>query len=299
MNELGLLGYFDRKESVSDGASVYDFLGGAINASYKHSWGKNVLPKGEKIRPGYPGLSEWTIDWTASLIAAVTADQQFRVVELGAGYGQWMVTAILAYRSIKQGPVHGMAVEADSAHYEWLIEHTRRNLGHLKDVELDLIHGAAGLDGDVSFPVIPDPSKDYGASYARSGQYQQTITVPCRSLANLYDRFGHGPVDLLHIDIQGAEADLIKDPRFIVTLQNTRIILFGTHTSHELHGAVRECLAKADFEIKVDWPRDSKFTIADGELTTHDGALLALNRNSSQIATSLFDFETLKPGDVA
>jgi len=193
---------FERVECTSDGTAVLDFLGGAIDASYKHTWERNVLPKGKTFKPGYPGLSEWTIDWIASLSAAVTAGKEFRVVELGAGYGQWMVTAILAYRSKQDGIAHGVAVEADPTHYDWLHRHTQRNLGHLDKVDTDLIHAAAGVDGFVEFPVVDDPSKDYGAAYARSSFYEKTVRVPCLSLSSLYKTFDNAPVDLVHIDIQ-------------------------------------------------------------------------------------------------
>lgn len=284
---------FNRVECTSDGTAVLDFLGGAINASYKHTWERNVFPKGKTFKPSYPALSEWTIDWIASLLAAYTAGNEFRVVELGAGYGQWMVTAILAYRSKHQGSAYGVAVEADPTHYNWLHEHVQRNLGDLDDIETVLIHAAAGLDGFVEFPVVDDPSKDYGAAYARSNAYEKTVKIPCMSVSRLYDTFDNAPVDLVHIDIQGAEADLIADPTFGESLQNTKMILFGTHTSAELHGQVRESLLSAGFDIKIDWPRSSTVRTDFGTLNTNDGALFAVRSDIN--INDLFDFGSLEP----
>lgn len=293
MTHPKLFELFEKVESTSDGTAVLDFLGGAIDASYKHTWERNVFPKGTTFTPGYPSLSEWTIDWIATLSAAVTAGPEFRIVELGAGYGQWMVTAILAYRSKHDGFAHGVAVEADPTHYEWLHKHTQRNLVHLDNVETSLVHAAAGIDGFVEFPVVADPSKDYGAAYARSGSYEKTLKVPCMSLCSLYLTFNNAPVDLVHIDIQGAESDLISHPDFGSTLQNTRMVLFGTHTSVELHEKVKESLIAAGFNIKVDWPRHSTIHTEYGTLNTNDGALFAVRSDIN--IDELVDFKSLEP----
>jgi FkbM family methyltransferase len=287
---------FQRKESTSDGISVYDFLGGKIDARFKHDWERNLVPEGSKITPGYPALSEWTADWVASLLAAKTAGSHFNIVELGAGYGQWMVTGLLAFNAIRPaGTGFGIAVEADLSHYEWLKQNVESNLGGLPNLVTELVHGAAGLDGSVTFPVVEDPSKDYGASYSLAGSYEKTIEVPSFSLDSLCKKLPKGKIDMLHVDIQGAEVDLIESDNFQERLADTRVVLFGTHRSTELHNSVRNKLQEAGLVIKLEWPRNGTVNTDFGVVKTNDGALLAMDVSTSNAADQLMSFSNLGP----
>ncbi len=271
---------FERVECCSDGRSIFDFLGGGIDASYKHDWEKNTLKEGVKFRPSYPPLSEWSVDWIASLIAAKIAGDSFTVVELGAGYGQWMVSAIMAFKSLNpEGQAYGLALEADNIHFDWLGKHVKKNLGPLQGIHTDLLYAAAGVDGIVEFPVLTNPSKEYGASYSVVNSESQMVEVDCFSLPSIYRKLPDNSVDLLHIDIQGAEVDLIKDPAFAETISRTRFIMFGTHRTDDLHRAVRESLENNGFSIKIDWPRNSKIETFFGTVKTNDGALFAVNKS--------------------
>ncbi len=288
---------FTRRVSISDGASVYDFLGGAIKSSYKSGWDKNVQPAGREVMPGYPGLSEWTVDWTACLLAALMAKDEFTIAELGAGYGQWMVTAIMAAKRVDpQIRCCGYAMEADPIHYQWLRENAYRNLTDFDDVDLKLVHGAAGLDGHVEFPALADPSADYGASYSKSGSQGQADNVVVRSLSlhSIYEQLGNESVDLLHVDIQGAEEDLIEDREFLPTMQRTKVALFGTHRSEALHERVREQMTAAGFTVAVEWPRRATIKTRLGQLTTVDGALLAVRNDLEELAGEIVDFDELR-----
>lgn len=285
---------FERTSAVSDGESVYDFLGGKINARFKHNWDKNLIPEGKTVSPNYPPLSEWTADWVASLLAAKTANERFTVVELGAGYGQWMVTGILAFKALNpEGAALGIAVEADATHYDWLQENVTSNLSDHKNIQTSLLRAAAGSDGVVEFPVIKDPSKDYGASYSMTGTYDEVEEVPSMSLHTVYEDVS-GPIDLLHVDIQGAEIDLIEHPQFLADLGRTRMVLFGTHRSEELHGKVRQKLLDAGLCIKLDWPRNSQIHTKFGEIQTNDGALLAMDSETSTASDQLMDLSVLR-----
>lgn len=276
---------FERKESVSDGRSVYDFLGGAIDAAYKSGWQKNVAPEGRVVKPGYPAPSEWTVDWIACLLAARMAGDRFTVIELGAGYGQWMVTAIMAYKALHPNrPAHGMALEADRTHYEWLQRHAQKNLGGYGDVRTDLLYAAAGYDGVAQFPVLEDPTRDYGAAYRSNSEEATMRQVECLSMQTIDTRFAEKSIDLLHVDIQGAEADLIANPGLEDALTKTQFALFGTHRSDDLHGEVKKAIELAGIQVLIEWPRNSSVETPLGHITTNDGALLAVSSDLKNAA---------------
>jgi FkbM family methyltransferase len=279
---------FERKKSVSDGCSVYDFIGSAIEAAYKCGWGKNIAPSGEVIKPGYPQPSEWTVDWIACLLSAKLAGDRFNVIELGAGYGQWMVTSILAYKALNPDcPAHGMAVEAEKTHYEWLQSHVKKNLGSYDDVRTDLLFAAVGYDGVALFPTVAEPAQNYGAAYQSPGSGERMQETECLSMRAIDARFSEATVDLIHVDIQGAEADLIANPGFEEALAKTRFALFGTHRSNDLHHEVKKRLEVAGMHILIEWPRQSVIETPFGSINTNDGAILAANPDLSDRANEL------------
>ncbi|MEM6820970.1 MAG: FkbM family methyltransferase [Verrucomicrobiota bacterium] len=285
---------FPRQTIIADGSSVYDFLGGSVKGEYKFGWDKNCPSSGREITPPFPGLNEWTIDWVACLLAAKLAKDCFRVIELGAGYGHWAVASVLAFKSISpKRPASVFAVEADKTHFNWLEENIQTNLGRFHDVSSDLRHAAAGLDGVISFPFLTNPAEDYGASYNNS-QSERFIEVPCYSLSTVFRNIGNERANLLHCDIQGAEADLIAQPGFGGSMKHVDVALFGTHRSDDLHNQVVDTLINCGFRIAVEWPRNSAIETTYGQLQTNDGAVLAIHSDLFGQANRLTEFEHLQ-----
>lgn len=281
---------FPRKEILSDGLSVYDFIGSAIDASFKRGWEKNILPAGVKFKPGYPALSEWTVDWIACLFAAKFAGDKFNVIELGAGYGQWMVISIMAYKSIHPDcQAHGMALEADKTHFQWLEQHVNKNLGNYTDVSSDLVHAAAGYDGVVNFPILSHPSQEYGASYQTNLPTENMQEVNCLSMGSIDRRFAEEHIDILHVDIQGAEKDLILSNGFPALIRKTNFALFGTHKSDALHDSVKNALESNGMKVLINWPRNSVVTTSFGDIKTNDGAIFAVKNSLFIQNNRLFD----------
>ena len=265
---------FTPVEITTDGKSVFDFLGGKIDVSFKHGW---IAPEaGKTFTPGYPPSNEWMADWIAVLLSAHFADDHYAVVELGAGYGQWMTSALQAYRHLKpNGKSEGLALEADTIHFEWLEKHISDNglNGFSRTIP---VYGAAGTDGEVTFPVITDPAKNYGASLSHDVPDGE-VSVRSYSLNTILAFLNNEIVDLLHIDIQGAEEELLVESDVASSLSRVKFILVGTHRSNDLHRAVRETLVGAGFTKLIEWPRNSLVEFLETNIHTNDGALLYCN----------------------
>lgn len=76
---------------------------------------------------------------------------------------------------------------------------------------LDLPAGAKGYnfavsgeDGEITFTISDNPEASHIGAPSRSGETQE-ITVPTRSLAGFLDSLGDEHIDLLKLDIEGAE----------------------------------------------------------------------------------------------
>ena len=83
-------------------------------------------------------------------------------------------------------------------------------------------------DGTARFPVLPDPSADWGAQADFSGDAAGAafVEVPAVSIRTVFE--GIDRVDVMHVDIQGAEADAIEASIETVDKVARRVVI-GTH----------------------------------------------------------------------
>jgi FkbM family methyltransferase len=167
-------------------------------------------------------------EWMATLRAvAETTDNRFVVVELGAGWGPWLVFGARAAQKLGIENIVLAGVEGSAGHFAFLRQHLLDN--GLNPDEHILIHGVIGAtDGIAQFPKLTVPSEEWGASadYANvptSIEMEQVVSV---SLATLLNQLT--PVDLIHCDIQGAEFEVLSAARHELT-NHVRRIVVGTH----------------------------------------------------------------------
>src|SRR5262245_22328649 len=75
-----------------------------------------------------PALAEPYFEWIAVLEAVVAAGPRFVMVELGSGYGSWMVRAAAALRQVRPATdIALVGVEPDARHYRWMHQHLTDN----------------------------------------------------------------------------------------------------------------------------------------------------------------------------
>ena len=144
---------------------MIDFLGGRTRISYLKGYelfDGTVLgiPKREE-----PVLHEHD-EWLGALTSVVDAHRRGTLVaiELGAGWGPWLVSCALAARKLGGiREVHLVGVEATTSHHAMMLKHFRDN--GLDPEPHTLLLGAVGdTPGVVRFPRLPDPAADWGAT---------------------------------------------------------------------------------------------------------------------------------------
>lgn len=266
---------FQRVLSCASGEHVYDFIGAATRVSFKRGWGRHAAPKGREVRPNFPPKNEHYLDWVAVLTAVSRADGTFRMAELGAGWAPWIVRAALATRQCS-GIEHTelLAVEADPTHHKWILEHFEDN--GLVASKFHLILGAVGSSSEIlRFPVINDPDVDYGASLEKAKKMADTIEVRGYTISELLDHFS-GPLDLLHVDIQGAEYECV--PTSMETLKlKVKTVMIGTHISDSLHYDLAKLFRLSGWQELINLPRNRTSATPWGEIDMNDGFLLFEN----------------------
>jgi len=183
------------------------------------------------IVEGPPGTERFGLheppEWEGTLRSVLEAGSRFVAVELGAGWGPWLVASARAAQLRGITDIQLAGVEGASGHYGFLLQHFCDN--GLDPAQHQLLHAVAGVeDGVARFPKLDVPSADWGAqaSYGDGEASEQFDEVPSISVATLLSKLP--PVDLLHCDVQGAEGDVLIAAADVLASCVRRIVV-GTH----------------------------------------------------------------------
>jgi FkbM family methyltransferase len=267
---------YDRVPSVASGQHVYDFLGVRTDVAYKKGWAQHAPRAGAQVTPGYPPLNEHYFDWIATLQSVRRASGTLRMAELGAGWAPWLVRAAAAARQCPTiGRLELLALEADETHHRWVQAHFAEN-GVAVVPGVHLLRGAlAAQAGTIRFPRLANPDEDYGASTRGVRAGSEFVEVPAYSMADVLARFS-GPVDFVHVDVQGAEYDALP-PAMDLLARQVRAIMVGTHIAGERHVALARSFAEAGWIEVMNYPRNETVATEFGEVTFGDGFLYYRN----------------------
>lgn len=235
---------------------VMNFLGIAINPQ--------IFPSALEPLNGFieaaPMPNNWHADlaeWGAALHAVDLSGPTFTMIELGCGWGCWMLNTGMAARRTGRG-VHVIGVEGDAGHIAFAKAGLAEN--GFADYESTLVTGiAAGQSGVALFPLQETAGESWGlepvlgADEARTQELMATgrySALPMISLAEL--AAAHARIDLLHIDIQGGEADLVEACLDILSAKFA-YVLIGTH-SREIEGRLFEVMLGAGWVLDMERP---------------------------------------------
>jgi hypothetical protein len=204
-------------------------------------------------------------NWHADVaeIAAVLrsvelAKDEFAMAELGCGWGCWIVNAgtVAKRRGLR---VFLTGVEGDRGHIAFAEEALATN-GFSRE-EARLYWGvAAAKKGYALFPRQEVAGTSWGlepifcadaearAKALEGGSYDELPLVPLSEVIGDEGR----KLDLLHIDIQGGEADLIHNSLDLIN-NHVRYMVIGTH-SREIEGRLFADLLTAGWYLEIERP---------------------------------------------
>ena len=220
------------------------------------------------------------IEWVGVLKAVAAADDRFAMMELGAGWGPWVVDGAAAARRRGIARPDLLAVEADPGHFAFLLQHFRDN--GLDPAQHRLIRAAVGVEpGAARWPRVDDPAADWG-SRPQAGAHPGTPdhigrhfaewidveVVPFAGLLRERDAW-----DLVHIDVQGWEVELCAAAADLLD-ERVRWLVVATHDA-KLHGDLLDLLFRRGWRLENEKP--PQFDWQDGmpslmSMTTLDGA---------------------------
>lgn len=253
---------------------IIDFLGCRTRVDYVRV---TAALSGKVLGPPVP--NDWHADlaeWLPLLRTVKAATDSFRILELGMGWAPWLVAGgtLARRRGISDIRLHG--VEGDAQHLEWSRTHLADN-GFDPDAH-DLRLGIVGAEaGTAYFACAWGSTDDYGARPYTGGEhdYRGMGHGPLRELPMLALRdllLAEDAWEFVHIDVQGAEAELVESAMQVMDAR-VAAVLVSTH-SRPLDGRVMEAFWRAGWVLEGERPAMMQFDptrpTLDG-MTTHDG----------------------------
>jgi len=221
----------------------------------------------------------------AFLQAIETAQDRFVMMELGAGYGRWLVNAAQAMRATRNLPIKLIGVEAEPEHFAMLRQHFFDN--NINPDDHMLLQAAMAAEEGSAFFTIGNPVSWYGQSTISDKDIKDTnnylknnfpgstiIKVPAVTLSSLLKN--EKLVDLIDADIQGAELDVMVEAQDQLN-EKVKYVFIGTHGIRQEYG-LRELFTRNGWFNVYDFPCNSEWPTRPNEITSfQDGVQLWIN----------------------
>jgi FkbM family methyltransferase len=290
--------HFERWKGPDEIDFDHNFLGVRTRFAFfldKEQWQRRPRPSDPIHDPGYPGVDNEYFEWIDVLETVLDAKDRFTMVELGAGYGRWLSYGAAAARAI--GLDYALVgLEAEPTHFRWLAEHLRDN--SIPADRCTLVEAAVDSDdGWVDF-WVGDSINWYGQRIesqtptGRPGLRDRLVRtrdavtrrrslrrVRALSLRSVLAEFEL--IDLIDVDIQGAEVDVLTAAPEVLDAKVKRVHV-GTH-SVENEAALRRFFTELGWKNLNDYSCFSEVETPWGAVEFQDGVQTWINPRLSAV----------------
>lgn len=253
---IGVVKKYAKKLNSSSPCHATNFLGVKIRPEFF----PNILTDKVGTVEDVPIPANWHADiaeWASCLRSVDLSGNQFTMMELGCGWGCWMNNLGVAAKSIgKKIKLYG--IEADQEHLHFARKALNDN--GITETEFNLSLGIAGKsDSTVLFPTIEsginwggtaifNPSKKQLNEALSSGKYTKMPVINIEYLLK-----NEKKLDFMHVDIQGAELDLLTEI-FDLLSKKVGYIFIGTH-SKQIEGGLFDLFMSNDlWHLEMERP---------------------------------------------
>jgi len=276
--------------------------GGEISADFAEEaqW---ILSSGRCIRVSdddptmlHHGCEDF-FEWMDLLTALDQSGDNFTMIEVGAGYGRWVVNAFAAAnRMLDRNPpsLNLHAVEVNPFRVQLFHDHLKFNSIPQDSIHfhLGIIDSSHGQNIFYMWPVnnlyipIDDEANTFGKGIRRDESLANLFRSPSDSLSmiregeNLFlvnrvktfsldEIVPDGIVDFMNVDIQGDEINFVQQEREFLS-KRVRRLHISTH-SPEIENKIPEILLGSNFELSYRYNCMSQNITAFGQSFFLDG----------------------------
>jgi len=272
-----VFGKFPPWSGIATPGYQYNFLGVRTNGIFDSAISP-VARAAEFTSPLIPLFNDEYFEWVDVLESVVAAQDHFTMMELGAGFGRWLVNAAVALRKYSGLPYTLVGVEAEPTHFEWMKRHLLDNGIDLKNCVL-VNAVVAGRDGEAFF-LTGRPGEWYGQSVVDAREFIEgsrpgvvVQRVQAVGLATLLAPLEK--VDLIHLDVQGSELEVVQSAERELDEKVKRLHI-GTH-SRDVEDRLRDLFRRLGWESTNDYPGSVESRTPWGVITFQDGVQTWIN----------------------
>jgi FkbM family methyltransferase len=224
------------------------------------------------ISTDYPEFNEEYFPWIDVLESVLNAKEKYVMMELGAGYGKWLARAAKALQQISSISYLLIGVEAEPEHYQWMKMHFSDNGIDPKDHIL-IEAAVSDKDGHVMFETGRADEHYEHQIITEKTSPLSIKQVPAVSLNTLLDP--HDRVDLIDLDVQGAELGILTAAAEELNHKVKRIHI-GTH-NHFIEVGLRSFFSHMGWQCLNDYFCKQECSTPYGIIKFDDGVQTWIN----------------------
>lgn len=268
--------------------TITDFLG-IRTSTHLHPWASHMdATVISEIPIPDDSLRAEAIEYFALLHAIKGNRGAFRMAELGASYAPWACTTAILCERLKL-PYSLVAVEASEVLFKQIAPHFIMNGINPSNGSLRLLNAAVSHKrGKLFFPKVSNFGENGGQAVSELPPFNDYVgrTVEheeVNAITLAEDVLQNDCFDLLHIDVQGAEFDILS-PAIEVANKQVRHIFVGTH-SRLLEGQLLDLMHRNGWELLRERPTTFNFQRDRENIvgwTTRDGGQFWSNPHFSE-----------------
>lgn len=180
----------------------------------------------------YPQVSEEYFEWISLLESVNDAQEKFTMIELGDGYGRWLVSAVKALKQKKDIPYYLIGVEAEPEHFQMMRNHFHNN--GLNPDEHICIQAAVTDNDDTALFAVGHAKDWWGQAIMAKGSVIQSEyknahieEIKAISLNTILNPLSY--VNLIDMDVQGEEFKALAASSDQLNSKAKRVHI-GTHS---------------------------------------------------------------------
>ena len=271
---------FKKWQGIVRAGYVADFTGAIISTQFVEGWDLPERNTDRYLETDYPPVNEDFFEYISLLKSIDEAEKTFTMIELGAGYGRWIISAAKASEQKDNLQYFLIGIEAEPEHFRMMQEHFRNN-GINPDYHMLVNAAITDREGEVDF-ANGYSHEWWGQSIVKNKEKKikgydnaEIKAVKAITLKSLLREIPF--VDFIDMDIQGEEYKVLSHFQNEIQTKIKRIHI-GTH-GNGIEQNLERMFHDLNWICEFNYPCNTELDTEFGRVSFQDGVQVWKNKN--------------------